>query len=338
MGKTYPLFFCPVAIIGNNYRSELIGEIEKPLLPKKEIVRDNRVAIFILSIIISLGFFAYAEDHSRSEIHIYILVLLIFYNLYKYITVESDKSSVERRYKLDLNHYYEKERKHKKLETLKAAIACHITEEEMAKVLVLHKLYRNKNVVLTDSTYAKEGISEKRFLVHLRKAFKEKIKTQKKVTTTEGDKTYYPDFIYYDNIRQIYIDIEIDEPYDLTSGNPIHCIGEDEGRNRFFLDINWCVLRFTEHQVTKEPEGCIKTIKNILTCLEINDKQYTINVTKEDVWSDLVARKMEKESYRESYLGIKKVDRSETLQQNHLLDDDLPFCIPHKRESSEDII
>lgn len=72
---------------------------------------------------------------------------------------------------------------------------------------------------------------------------------------------YTPDFIYFDNRTNTYIDIEIDEPY-IANGDPIHQIGnnKDYARNTLFVRKGWNVIRFSEFQILFFPKEC---------CLEI---------------------------------------------------------------------
>lgn len=48
--------------------------------------------------------------------------------------------------------------------------------------------------------------------------------------------SYRPDFCLYWAKKQLYIDIEIDEPYDIVSRKPIHYQGNgDNLRDRYFI-------------------------------------------------------------------------------------------------------
>ena len=289
---------------------------DNPILPKQANITDRRVLIFVISVAIASAFFV----ESDSDIYIYVLLLLIPYNVYKYFSIEAEKSSAKNQYKVALSFYREERDRYEKLKSLRTTIEKYVREEEaeMAKVLVLHKLYRYKEVILinSDSSNVKEGVSEKQFLIQLAKAFNDKLLVLKGIKTRGVSRTYYPDFIYYDNIRQIYIDIEIDEPYDLLEGNPIHYIGADEKRNLFFNSINWCVLRFSEWQVVKQPESCVKTISSIVEFLEGKIPNAMNYVRRDKHWNEEEAAQMMKEGYRESYLGIEKIDRSSPLQSD----------------------
>ncbi|MBW4600796.1 MAG: hypothetical protein KME29_14650 [Calothrix sp. FI2-JRJ7] len=83
---------------------------------------------------------------------------------------------------------------------------------------------------------------------------------------------YTPDFALIDTTNNIYIDIEIDEPYtprqhpnsdsELTL---THCLGKDDTRNKCFTDANWFIIRFSEKQVLLYPESCCKVIAQLLS-------------------------------------------------------------------------
>ena len=60
---------------------------------------------------------------------------------------------------------------------------------------------------------------------------------------------YEPDIVLVDRARNLFIDIEIDEPYDGYYRTPAHEEGKDDLREQFFVESGWAVIRFTERQV-----------------------------------------------------------------------------------------
>lgn len=124
-----------------------------------------------------------------------------------------------------------------------------------------------------------------------------------------------PDIAYINiTYKNIFIDIEIDEPYDGVSRNPTHVYketgkSEDELRNEKFTERGWIVLRFSEQQIKETPLGCIRILFNILSEL---DSQFVIpdNIkmaklpNKQKMWNEVEAGKMARENEREKYLGI----------------------------------
>src|SRR5690606_31586096 len=69
------------------------------------------------------------------------------------------------------------------------------------------------------------------------------------------NKPYEPDIVLFDKNLNLYIDIEIDEPYDGYYRYPTHFINpedeikQDNIRDLFFIESGWIVIRFTEKQV-----------------------------------------------------------------------------------------
>ena len=104
------------------------------------------------------------------------------------------------------------------------------------------------------------------FYVDLFKEFNDKILHNKSVFVSNHNSSYTPDFIYRN--EEIFIDIEIDEPYTLEERKPIHYEFNDDNRDNFFLDINWAIVRFSERQIVNEPHNCIETIKSVLSIME----------------------------------------------------------------------
>jgi hypothetical protein len=86
---------------------------------------------------------------------------------------------------------------------------------------------------------------------------------------------YTPDFAYVNILKEVYIDIEVDEPYiprQPASNDeiiPIHYvdkdnIGKDDLRDRFFLKNGWAVIRFSERQILLYPARCCKVIGEMI--------------------------------------------------------------------------
>ena len=69
-------------------------------------------------------------------------------------------------------------------------------------------------------------------------------------------------------MNNIYIAIEIDEPYSIGSSGaliPIHTVGSDTIRNKYFAILGWSVIRFAEEQVAKHPEMCVEVISHFVS-------------------------------------------------------------------------
>ncbi|MEL6562516.1 MAG: hypothetical protein AAFQ94_30380 [Bacteroidota bacterium] len=175
---------------------------------------------------------------------------------------------------------------------------------DLQKSLVLKEIYDRLKVVMTESSDTKNGVTESHFYSLLKAKYRHRIIRNKKIGI------YTPDFIYHDNLRQIYIDIEIDEPYDLLSGIPIHYQGKDTERDDFFVGINWVVLRFSEYQIFKHEQGCLQCIENVIKLFEYGETTWNSVVKEDERWTFEMAEIMEQNNYRELYLGIEPVNRT----------------------------
>jgi len=114
-----------------------------------------------------------------------------------------------------------------------------------------------------DST-AQIGRLDERLFDLLRRTFSEldvRWKTGLCYNTYGG--MYTPDVIVHDPLTNIWIDVEIDEPWFNNNGQrtPRHFIGRDNNRNNFFTEQNnWIVIRFAERQVAQHTDECVKIV------------------------------------------------------------------------------
>jgi len=126
------------------------------------------------------------------------------------------------------------------------------------------------------------------------------------------NKPYEPDIVLFDKSLNLYIDIEIDEPYDGYYRYPTHYINpedevkQDNIRDLFFTESGWIVIRFTEKQVHCQAYECIDYIKNVLH--SINNREFVSNANcqKETQWDYNQCVHWQKIYYRENYLGIER--------------------------------
>lgn len=123
---------------------------------------------------------------------------------------------------------------------------------------------------------------------------------------------YEPDISisYFGNNRNIFIDVEIDEPYGGISRSATHLKGEDDIRDFYFTDRGWIVIRFAEIQIYNQPERCIgliaKVLKKIAPELSLSNELIERPLPKDvKQWDLLQAQKLEKKDYREDYLNHK---------------------------------
>ena len=157
------------------------------------------------------------------------------------------------------------------------------------------------------------GYKEKDFLNELQKSnLPISISVDKHLSILGRTLPYEPDFVLYDKEFNLYIDIEIDEPYDGFSRTPTHVSnGSDKIRDKFFIDSGWVVLRFTEHQIHTNSRGCIATIRYIVDSLRQNLGSMNLPnyIVHEDKWDSIQAIIWERNLYREKYLGIQSFEK-----------------------------
>lgn len=124
------------------------------------------------------------------------------------------------------------------------------------------------------------------------------------------NKPYEPDIVLYDKNINLYIDIEIDEPYDGYFRYPTHNtdsegdIKQDDIRDLFFIESGWIVIRFSEKQIHCQSIECIDYIKNVINSIYNNVFTTEAKCTIEDQWDYNLSIQWEKIHYREKYLGI----------------------------------
>ncbi len=127
-----------------------------------------------------------------------------------------------------------------------------------------------------------------------------------------NDNNYIPDIIIRTS-RGLLIDIEIDEPYTLETGLPIHYTGADTQRDDFFKNNNWCVIRFAEEQVLNHPYHCVSFILELIVCLDFSSSYWKIrdnvsgfNMPMYYKWTMNEARKLQMDNFRENYFTDNK--------------------------------
>ena len=138
------------------------------------------------------------------------------------------------------------------------------------------------------------------------------------------NKPYEPDIVLVDTSLNLYIDIEIDEPYDGYYRFPTHEFIEDEKtgyvkkddtRDLFFTESGWVVIKFTEQQVHLQEQQCIALIKDVLNSIRNYRLEQTSNCASESQWTYQQAVRWQKENYREKYLGIEKFGKQNSTSE-----------------------
>ncbi len=139
------------------------------------------------------------------------------------------------------------------------------------------------------------------------------------LTIPHFNKPYEPEIVLFDETKNLYIDVEIDEPYDGYFRGPRHFICSENGskkddiRDLFFTESGWVVVRFTEKQVHCQPDECVTYIRNLLSAVRKEKFTCETKIVKEKQWDDNQSRFWEQENYREKYLEINKFNKTEPL-------------------------
>lgn len=169
------------------------------------------------------------------------------------------------------------------------------------------------------------GKSELFFLSKLFENFNSQIHMD--VVPNVGKNPYQPDFVLICYETGFHINIEIDEPYSVNNGKPIHHDrSNDFKRDKFFLESNWGVIRFTEKQIIQNTNECIFLIKNLLFAIKNKKDNLNHDVIPQSKWTYEEALIMSNNNYRNTYLPINmkiniKYDESDNMFKNY----DLPF-------------
>jgi len=156
-----------------------------------------------------------------------------------------------------------------------------------------------------------QGVSEKQFFVYLCRYFSGfyDFCMGGEFPIPGTSFSYTADFILVHQPTGLAIDIEIDEPYDGRTGKPHHCVdrNKDSQRNRFFLERNWVVIRFSELQVVKYPDACCKAIARVISQItgdyrSLVKLQNVKDSLPHQQWKVKQAVYMAKTKFRNSYL------------------------------------
>ncbi len=227
-----------------------------------------------------------------------------------YPHVLSEYSQKKRIYERELSDYNEKMKKYQQ--------ECEAHRLKVSQVLdsyqtiahrksaVLERLKENKNFLSENSTSTinKVGRTEEEFYYKLINHFGNNIYINLGFAVAKSENLVVPDYIYFDPNSNLLIDIEIDEPYEIESGKPIHYVGIDNWRDSYFLSRDFIVVRFAEEQVVKYPGNCCEVIQylveTILSGKQVEiERSFTMPSIKQ--WTEEEAHTMAYQKYRDHY-------------------------------------
>lgn len=196
----------------------------------------------------------------------------------------------------------------------------------------------------------KLGYTERSFLNQLNLYFASdfKIYNDRHVLHKNNYSAYEPDFLMINekNGKNIFINLEIDEPYDGISRIPTHELNRDFYRDLFFINRGYIVIRFTEKQIFEEAKECCVFISNVIKSIDPkyknNELNYSSGITIHKQWDSLQSKKWALEKFRENYLGIEGFTQSQfTFNKidyiNSELDDKVESLIVDDKPSNVNI-
>ncbi|MBO3458423.1 endonuclease domain-containing protein [Aetokthonos hydrillicola Thurmond2011] len=162
----------------------------------------------------------------------------------------------------------------------------------------------------TGSGTAPVGASEEQFGKVLRLYFSDWVRAQQEMLPDGHEHPYTADFLIVEPITGLHLDIEVDESHCFSTGEPTHFIGDDDYRNKCFVEAGWVVIRFAEEQVVSQPTRCCRFIANVLAKVTGNTgitQQFAnvLPVTPMKQWSRPQAASLKKKKYRQRYLSAK---------------------------------
>lgn len=155
------------------------------------------------------------------------------------------------------------------------------------------------------------GASEKLFEDVLIRSFGDWVRPQEMMLPPEHKLHYTADFLIVEPTTGLHLDIEVDESICFKTGKATHFIGDDDYRNKCFIDANWVVIRFAEEQVSSQPVRCCRFIANVIAgCTgnksKVEQFKEVPRLDKVQQWTKGQALKLKKSHYRQSYLEARK--------------------------------
>lgn len=160
-----------------------------------------------------------------------------------------------------------------------------------------------------------KGISESYFLSYLNTWFNYPWRILENCQFQEENYAFTADFILINDHFKLGIDLEIDEPYTLKDGLPIHLVEDSKYifRDKFFLGLGYIVVRFAEYQIAKYPDNCCLHIVKVLNQflepelnISIPSTAKILSLSSQDwrvkAWNQQESKTMASDKIRELYL------------------------------------
>lgn len=299
----------------NNYNDYYIG---KYLLPQKPLdyIKVTRMSknwgcffpILLLCLIIL--FLTYQLDFNAFLFMAVSFCAFLFFYIPK---IPNSVENVDEIKKTTLDYDTDLKQFIQQIENIRAKYKSEITKEQLLvkKIADENRIHIEPKILLDKlkpniyalkkTTNEKRGKSELFFLTRLYERFSSQIQVD--VVPAKSKNPFQPDFVLICGDTGFHINIEIDEPYSVDNGKPIHHDRTtDEDRNTFFLEINWGIIRFTERQIIENSEECISLIQNVVDAVKNKQNYFEHNVPLQKKWSYEEALIMSNNAFRNTYL------------------------------------
>lgn len=316
LNKSSLSFFYPII----KYPLSIIEIIETPLIEPFPVVRPKidlplkrgfKFDDLIMILVYPIVSFMFIYGGFKSEIYFISIIGLIFLIItFREIgqVINSDDIYQKKSNEFDfiMAPYYKRE---KEILVYKrnAFNQEWVFNEKKEKIL---SIFKNSTIPIYSNENLKIGKCEVYFYNILKNKFGDKILRNSVIDFFKSGRAYIPDIIYADTKNNIFIDIEIDEPYSFENKEPIHylqnSVHSDEERDKYFLENYWIIIRFSEMQIIQNYSECINTIELVLRGIE---DQYIVNkdtllnnrIQIHSCWNYSEAKKMALENFRNKY-------------------------------------
>jgi hypothetical protein len=157
------------------------------------------------------------------------------------------------------------------------------------------------------NNYLQKGVTQTYFKNHLIQKFEGQVYENYSFNNLIYENlVYIPDYVIFNKSLNLFINIEIDEPYIGIDGTPIHYKeSNDEVRDELFLRKRWIVIRFAEIQIIKNPTECVELISTIINNLKksiCDDISNQFSIEPIQNWSKEDSYKLGFNKFRNCYL------------------------------------
>lgn len=344
--RTYPIVQKPLQVLWDMNSSErkhsIPDSLKEPTPPTKPI-KEESAGIFGILLIVSISlFFFYTLELSVGFLFLIFGTGTFLYLYFSHRADDSNYKQAEEKFMNDWTKYSTEQDIYKlKLLHFKKQVDTenqHLKEnnEELIRhrvSLLLGTLAQIKKGEPPDyrKDY-KKGVTEKYFYSKMNEWFGDKIYSGVGIPCKGLNTVFVPDFLLYDDLTNLHIAIEIDEPYSLKDKQLLHYFFETDGlqvmKGDFIINQNWMpgstrpecyfrsdeitnagwiIIRFAEEQIVRNAEGCCNYINEFITFkLYLNidrkklGKKATLSVC--NCWTLKDANNLLNQNYRQHYL------------------------------------